>query len=140
MFLFRVAADIGEGQHDDREARRPVLRHGRDAPPGRGASRASLDRVDPDWPRDILERLLAEIREVRVDFAQRMFISGGRNQHFARFAYPLEPSGDVDPIAQNVVALDQHVAEIDAYAIDDSFRLRYVGVALDHQILDSDGA
>jgi hypothetical protein len=101
---------------------------------------ADLQRIDPDRPFDVLERLLAEIDKIRINPAARVFVSGARNQHAARLAERLDPSGDVDPVAENVVALDQHVAEVDADAIDDAFRLGCIGVALGHQFLDRNGA
>ena len=58
----------------------------------------------------------------------------------ARLANALQPRRDIDAVAQNVVALDQHVAEIDADAIDDALGLGRLGVALDHQFLDRDRA
>ena len=79
--------------------------------------------IGPHRPRDVLERLLAEIDEVRVDLAAHMLVGRARNQHAARLANPFQPRRDIDAIAQNVVALDQHVAEIDADAVDDALRL-----------------
>ena len=51
-----------------------------------------------------------------------------------------EPRGDIDAVAEDVVALDQHVAEIDADAIEDALLLGRVGVALGHHGLDRDRA
>jgi len=45
-----------------------------------------------------------------------------------------------DAVAENVVALDQDVAEIDADTADDALAFRDPGVALDHQFLDRDRA
>ena len=87
-----------------------------------------------------LSVLLAEIDEIRVDPAAHVVVGRARDQHAARLANALQPRRDVDAVAQNVVALDQHVAEIDADAIDDALRLRRLGVALDHQLLDRDRA
>src|ERR1700722_3989048 len=39
-------------------------------------------------------------------------------------------------LAQYIVAIDQHVAEMDANAIDDRPRLRRIDVALEHHVLD----
>ena len=69
-----------------------------------------------------------------------MVVGRARDQHAARLANPLETRRDVDAVTQNVVALDQHVAEVDADAIDDALRLGNVGVALDHQRLDRNRA
>ena len=55
IFLLRIAADIGEGQHHDGEVRRPGLF-------GRGGRRwlrrgglADFKRIDPDRLGDVLE-------------------------------------------------------------------------------------
>ena len=69
-----------------------------------------------------------------------MVVGRPRDQHAARLADRLEARGDIDPLPKDVVALDQHVAEVDADAIDDALRLGNVGVALGHQRLDRDGA
>ena len=69
-----------------------------------------------------------------------MVVGRARDQHAARLANALQPRRDIDAVAENVVALDQHVAEIDADAVDDALRLRRLGVALDHQLLDRDRA
>ena len=57
----------------------------------------------------------------------------------ARLANAFQPRGDIDAVAQNVVGLD-HVAKMDADAIDDALGLGRAGVALDHQLLHRDGA
>jgi hypothetical protein len=64
VFLPRIAAEIGERENHDREARRTgplqcgCLRR------GRRPSRTALDRIHPNGPRDILERLVAEVDEL----------------------------------------------------------------------------
>ena len=52
----------------------------------------------------------------------------------------LEPGGDVDAVAEDVVVLDDHVAEIDADPELDPAGRRHVGVALGHPALDLGGA
>ena len=69
-----------------------------------------------------------------------MVVGRARDQHAARLAKALQPRCDIDPVAENVVAVDQDVAEIDADAVDDALRLRRVSVALDHQFLDRNRA
>ena len=76
----------------------------------------------------------------RVDPAAHVVVGRARDQDAARVAKALEPRRDIDAVAENVVAFDQHVPKVDAYAIDDALRLRHVGVALDHQLLDRDRA
>ena len=138
MLLLCFAADISEGQDDHREARwRLSVRVGGG---GRGAGRTGLEGIHPHRPRDVLEVLVAQIDEVRVNSAAHVVAGRARNQHSARFAEAFQPRRNVDPVAQNVVAFDQDVAEIDADAIDDAPVFRRPGVALVHEFLDSDRA
>jgi hypothetical protein len=76
--------------------------------------------------------------KVRVDPAAHMVVGRARDQHAARLAEALQPRRNIDAVAENVVALDQHVAEVDADAIDDALGFGRPGVALDHQFLDRD--
>ena len=101
---------------------------------------ADFKRIDPDWLDDVLELGRAEIDEVRVDLAAHVVVGCARDQHAARVAKALQPRRDVHAVAENVVALDQDVAEVDAEAIEDAFVLGRVGVTLDHQRLDRDCA
>ena len=67
MLLPRVAADIGEWQDDDREARRGDLF----GCGGRGAlcvpGRTDFERIDPDRLGDVLERDRAEIVDRKIE-------------------------------------------------------------------------
>ena len=76
----------------------------------------------------------------RVDPAAHVVVGCARDQHAAGLANALQPRRDIDAVAENVVALDQDVAEIDADAIDDALVFRRPGVALGHQLLDRDRA
>ena len=106
MLLLRVAADIGERQDDHREVRRPSPVRLGDGGRGRCAFRAGFDRVDSNWPRDVLEVPLAEIDKLRVDPAAHVIVGRARDQHSARLANRLQPRCDIDAVPQNVVALD----------------------------------
>ena len=104
--LLRVVSEIGEGEDHHREARRPLpirLGAGRR---GRRAFRARPDRIDPHRPRDVLEVLVAEIDEIRIDLAAHVVIGRARDQNAARLANPLQPRRDVDAVAENALALD----------------------------------
>ena len=86
MLLLHAASDIGERQDDHREARRALsVRRGGG---GRGcdARRANFDRVRSHRPRDVLQRLLAEIDELGLDLAAHMLVGRARDQHAARLA------------------------------------------------------
>jgi hypothetical protein len=53
---------------------------------------------------------------------------------------PFEARGDVHPISEKVVAFDQHVAEVDADAVDDASVFGDGLVALGHHRLNGDRA
>ena len=62
------------------------------------------------------------------------------NDDAAGLGERLEPRGDVDAVAVDVVALDDHVAEIDADPELDALVLGRIGVALGHAALDRERA
>jgi len=107
---------------------------------GTTLGKVDLDGVCSHRPRDVLESLLAEIDKVHIDLAADMVMRRARDQNAAGLAKTLEPRGDVDSLAENVVALDQHVAEVDADPKDDALSFRSVGVALGHQLMNSGSA
>ena len=62
------------------------------------------------------------------------------DEHPAGIGQGLDAGGDVDPVAIEVVALDDHVAEIDADAQFDAALRGDIGVPLGHRLLHRDGA
>ena len=90
--------------------------------------------------RDILQALLAEIDEFGLDLPARLPIGVLGKADRARIANPFEARGDIDPVAQNVLAVDENVAEIDPGAIENVSGLGNRFVALGHHPLDEDGA
>ena len=62
---------------------------------------------------DVLEGLLANVIELDRDLAENLIVGGRRDADAARFGDPLKSGRDVDAIAENVIALDQDVAEVD---------------------------
>jgi hypothetical protein len=77
---------------------------------------------------------------MHLDATAHMLERGTRNKNAARLADAFEPRRNIDPVADDVVAIYQHVAEIDADAIKDAFRFGRLGVALDHHLLERDRA
>jgi hypothetical protein len=67
---------------------------------------------------------------LRLDAAADVLISRRRNADAARFGDPFEPRGDVDAVADKVVALDDDVAKVDADAVDETPLNGNAGVAL----------
>ena len=69
-----------------------------------------------------------------------MVEGGAGDQHPAGLAQLLQPGGDVDPVAHQVVALDHHVAEIDADPEHDAPVGRRLGLPVGDHLLDRDRA
>ncbi len=127
VFLLRIAAHIGEGQHRDRRL------VGEWQSGWRRLRRSSQDNaVDPQRPGDVLEVLLADIGELGIDFAAYLSEHVLREADAAGFGDALEPCRDVDAVAVNITILGNDVAKIDTDPEGDLLFLRCPGVALDH--------
>ena len=95
--------------------------------------------VNADGARDVLHRLLAEIGERQRQLVPDLLVGGARDADAAGLAQRFEPGGNVDAVAENVVAVDDDVADIDA---DPEHDLLVVGdgrVALQHRALHFHG-
>ena len=74
---------------------------------------------DPDRPLDVLDADVAGVAKRGVDPVADAFIDDGGDADAARLGERLEARGDVDAVAIDVVAFDDHVAQIDADAQND---------------------
>ena len=141
MLLLRVAADIGERQNDDRQARRGGF-FGRWGRRGlRVGGRADLERIDPDRLGDVLELCRAEIGDGEIEPPLHLAIGVLGQTDRARLGDALQPRGDIDAVAHQIaVALLDDVAEMNADAKLDAALGRQAGVAFDHAVLHFDRA
>ena len=95
------------------------------------------DPKDADRPGDVLDALLAEILECDVvQPVADLIAHRARDADAAGLGEHFEARRDVDAVAEDVVVLDDHVAEIDADAELYPPRRRDVGVAPRHPALD----
>ena len=143
IFLLRIAADIGEGQHDEREARRLALFRRAQARRGRGAIEARPTRAHRRGSARAMFLSVLSPRSTNVSFepVAHLLIGRPRRGNPARLADAFKPCGDIDPVAHQVaVALLDDVAEMDADAELDALLGRQAGVALDHAALHLDRA
>ena len=69
-----------------------------------------------------------------------MVVHRARYADAARLGQCLQPRRDIDAVAEDVVVLDNDVAEIDADAERDTPILGQLGVAIHHRALDLGGA
>ena len=99
---------------------------------------AEQDAVHTRRPRDILELLLASVLECYVEFAVCVLMDAARHADPARFGKLLQPRGDVDAVAKDVVAIDDDVADVDTDSQIDPLFGRHTGIALGHATLHVD--
>jgi hypothetical protein len=91
-------------------------------------------------PGDVLERLLAHVLEAEVELAGDLVVDRRRDEDAAGLGDALQPRGDVDAVAQQVVALDDDFAQVDADAEVHPLRLGQRFVARLQRVLDLDRA
>ena len=110
ILLLGIAAHVLERQHGDRRlvgqwqcwcGRLGV------------ALLAECDPIDPHRTRDVLQALLAGVDEVGRHLALHLppGVLGDRNA--ARFGDAFDPRRDVDAVAEDVLALDDDIADVD---------------------------
>ena len=108
----------------------------------RRVGRVQSDAKGRDRPDDVLDGLLAEILERDVEPVADLDLVAHRARHAdaARLGQLLQTRGHVHAVAEDVVVLEDHVAEVDADAELDPAGRRHVGVAPRHAALDLDRA
>src|SRR6201997_865901 len=72
--------------------------------------------VDPDRAGDVFDLLFTEILKDKGQPVAHLVMNRIGDEHPAGIGQGLDPRGDVDAVAIEVVALDDHIAEIDADA------------------------
>jgi len=96
--------------------------------------------VDAHRPGNVLDLLLAQILEDKGQPVAHLVVDRIGDEHPAGIGQGFDASGDVDAVAIEVVALDDHVAEIDADAQLDAAVHNRTSIPLDHCLLHRDRA
>jgi hypothetical protein len=78
--------------------------------------RFGADPVYPDRLRDVLDLLLAQIVEAQRQLVADLAVRRGRNANRAGLGKRLQPGRDVDPVAEQIDAIDDDVADMHANA------------------------
>ncbi len=99
--------------------------------PGRPRSNA----IRPHRTGDVFERLLADVLEGAIETPFDLVAHDRRNTDPARLGQGFETCRDIDPVAKDIVAVLDDVAEVDPHAEEDSPRLGYARVAFGHPLL-----
>ncbi len=127
----------GSGSAGATAARRPSGPRSRGRV-GEGAFRS--DTVDPHRSGDVLDLLLAEVIEDKGQPVADVIVNRVGHKHGTGLGQGLNARRDVDAVAIEIVALDDHIAEIDADAQFDAAVRRDAGVPLGHRLLHRDRA
>src|SRR6516164_1283016 len=97
------------------------------------------DPVHTHWPGDVLDLLLAEVLETEFEPVAYLIADDPADADTTWLGQGLQPRGDIDPVAEDVVSLNEHVAEVDADAELDQVPWRRTLVAVGHCPLHLDG-
>src|SRR5271166_3709029 len=103
-----------------------------------GSGTSVANPVDPHRPGNVLDLLLAEILKDKRQPIANVIMNRVGDEHPAGIGQGFDPCGDIDAVAIEVIALDDHVAEIDADAQLDAVVRRGAAVALRHRLLHFD--
>ena len=96
------------------------------------------DAVGPDRPRHVLEVLLATVVKREIELGKDLLVHGAGKADAARLGNPFQARRDVDAVAENVVAVEDDISEVDADPIADAPVLGNVRLARGHCLLDCD--
>jgi hypothetical protein len=99
-----------------------------------------IEPIDANRPRDVLENLLSCVDKVGCHLASNLPPSVLRNRDAARFSNSLDQCCDVDAISQDVLTLNDDVADVDAYPELDRICLGPTGIVFSKLSLNLDGA
>jgi hypothetical protein len=86
--------------------------------------------VHPHGPGDVLDLLIAQILKPKGQSVADVVIDCIRNEYPTRLRQRLQPRRDIHPVAENVLLLNDHVAQIDTDTEPDAPLLRYLGLAV----------
>jgi hypothetical protein len=143
ILLLGIAAHVGERQHGDR---RFLLRRLRGGSRGSrnitwlGGVRAEQDAMGAHRPGDVLDLLLAHVLEREIELVSHLIAHDAAGTDATRLRQGFEAGRDVDPVAIDVGAVDDDVADVQPDAKFDAAFRRYSDVAIGHLALDIDGA
>src|ERR1700747_2272385 len=106
-----------------------------------GRLRVDQHLIGPNWPRDVLDLLVAEVGKADLEPVADLVAHCRRDADSPWLGDGLESRRHINAVAENVaVFFDDHVAEIEADAKEECARRRHVPVAPGHPLLKIDGA
>jgi len=112
-------------------------------PRPRSAARWGRPGLVPNRPEragNVFNLLLAQVLEDVIELVPYLIANDPANADPARLCQSFQARGHIDAVAEDVVLLDDYVAEIDAHTKPDPSILRDFGLALGHPPLHLDSA
>src|ERR1700730_15310245 len=103
------------------------------------SNRFGAQRIHLHGSHDVFDALLAPVLEGVGELVADLIAHHPRDADAARFRQTFQSCGHIDAIAEDVVLLNDHVAEIDPNAEGEALILGRFGVALGHAALDLNG-
>src|SRR5439155_15846520 len=116
VLLFGVAAHVCERQHGNRG---PLLMVGPRTYHASCRSRVHVfqrNAVDTDWLVDVFQLLVTQVLESEIKPITDLVANDMRNGDTTRFGDALQSRRYVNTVAEDIVALNNHVANVDADA------------------------
>jgi hypothetical protein len=89
-------------------------------------------RVHPHWACDVLDALLAPILERERQFVADLVAHNPRDANPTRLCQRFQPCRDIHPVAENVVLLGNHVAEVHPYTEPNTALFGHLGLTVEH--------
>lgn len=138
ILLLRVATHVAERQDRDRYLpERAVSRSRLDA---RRWALVKIHAIAGDRSSDVLDLLITHRLEGKGELARDLSRDFARNADAAGLCKPLQAGGDVHTLPVAILALDDHLAEVDANADFQGGEFGSAGIALGHAALKCCGA
>ena len=141
IFLFGIAAHIGERQHRYRRLLGHTAREWSRSiasPDWLYGLRAEENAVSAHWARYVLDLLLAHVGEREIELVAHLVPDDPADADPARLGQGFQTRRDVHAVAVDVVLVDDDVAEVQPDAILDAPLRRHLDIALGHSALDLD--
>src|SRR5215472_4566346 len=106
-------------QPSDKSSREEANRRrsSRQRPPPSFGARQRIGRthsIRPNRLGDVLDAMAAKRAVSEIELVFDLIVNCLRNAHRAGFGQRLEPGGDIDAITEDIVTVDDYIAEIDA--------------------------
>jgi hypothetical protein len=106
----------------------------------RGSSAKIAHPVGSHWPGDVLDMLFAQVLKHELEPVAHLITHDPADADPTRVGQGFEPCRDIEPVPEDVLALGNHVAQVDPDAELDPLLRRGGPVAIGHPALHLHGA